>query len=159
MWYHSTCFFTLQRPQNINAIENFENLRNEDQQMIREALDVIHQVLLPQSSAELASQSKKRPAPSTSIVLNDFGVEYSKSSRAECVGCRSKIMKELIRVKKVVYHTEVGMKFGGQPFWHHLDCFARICSDEYGFFLSGDKLPGFKNLTPDDQEKVREALP
>lgn len=58
--------------------------------------------------------------------LRDFGVEYSKSNRALCCGCRQKIMKNLVRVKKVIYDTEVGMSFGGQPLWHHLDCFAKV---------------------------------
>lgn len=161
MWYHFNCFFGLQRPQSINVIENFENIRYDDQLKIQEKLKEIHQVLIPMSSnsgASTKSKGKKRPA-SIKIVLNDFGVEYSKSGRAECVGCRSKIVKDAVRVKKTVYHTEVGMKFGGQPFWHHLECFAQIRGDEYGFFLSGEKLPGFKSLTEEDREIVLKALP
>jgi poly [ADP-ribose] polymerase 1 len=160
MWYHIGCFFDLQRPQSINVIENYENIRYEDQQKIQVKLKEIHQVLMPvtSSSGSVKSKGKKRPA-SIKIVLNDFGVEYSVSGRAECVGCRSKIVKDIVRVKKTVYHTEVGMKFGGQPFWHHLECFAQIRSDEYGFYLSGEKLPGFKSLSEDDQDIVRKALP
>lgn len=60
--------------------------------------------------------------------LRDFGVEYSKSSRANCCGCRQKIAKSIVRVKKVVYTTEVGINFGGQPLWHHLECFAKVCA-------------------------------
>jgi poly [ADP-ribose] polymerase 1 len=75
------------------------------------------------------------------------------------VGCRSKIMKDVIRVKKTVYHTDVGMKFGGQPFWHHLECFAKICANEYGFYLSGEKLPGYGNLNKKDQSIVSQVLP
>lgn len=58
--------------------------------------------------------------------LRDYGVEYSKSARANCCGCRQKIAKSIVRVKKVVYTTEVGINFGGQPLWHHLDCFAKV---------------------------------
>lgn len=58
--------------------------------------------------------------------LRDFGVEYSKSARANCCGCRQKIAKSIVRVKKVVYTTEVGINFGGQPLWHHLECFAKV---------------------------------
>jgi poly [ADP-ribose] polymerase len=68
-------------------------------------------------------------------------------------------MKDVIRIKKTVYHTEVGMKFGGQPFWHHLECFAKICANEYGFYLSGEKLPGFNKLNKKDQTIVSQALP
>lgn len=57
-----------------------------------------------------------------------------------------------------MYDTEVGMKFGGQPFWHHLECFATI-RGEYDFFISGDNLPGFKALEKNDQKLVLDALP
>lgn len=50
------------------------------------------------------------------------------------------------------------MKFGGQAFWHHLTCFAGIRA-EYGFFLSGEKLPGFKSLSEEDQDTVKKAIP
>lgn len=89
--------------------------------------------------------------------LNDFGVEYSKSSRAACAGCQNLIVKEDIRVKKTVYDTEVGARFGGQALWHHLNCFASIRGD-YGFYLGGDKLPGFKLLSPEDRKLVKEAI-
>lgn len=84
-------------------------------------------------------------------------MEYSKSSRADCVGCHNKIMKEDIRVKRVVYDTEVGAKFGGQPLWHHLNCFASIRGD-YGFYLGGDSLPGFGELSPGDKKLVKDAI-
>lgn len=67
-------------------------------------------------------------------------------------------MKGVVRVFKTVYDTEVGMKFGGQPFWHHLECFAQICDNDYGFNLSGEKLPGYKTLEAADQQAVRDAL-
>lgn len=50
------------------------------------------------------------------------------------------------------------MKFGGQAFWHHLTCFTGIRA-EYGFYLGGERLPGFKSLSTDDQEIVMEAIP
>lgn len=89
--------------------------------------------------------------------MKDFGIEYSRSSRAECVGCQNKIMKEDVRVKKVVFDTEVGFKFGGQPLWHHLECFAKIRGD-YGFYLGGDQLPGFSSLSPEDKKTVKKAI-
>lgn len=58
--------------------------------------------------------------------LRDFGVEYSVSSRANCCGCRQKIAKGLVRCKKVIYSTEIGMRFNGQPLWHHLECFSKV---------------------------------
>lgn len=72
---------------------------------------------MPVSTKEIKMSAK---------ALRDFGVEYSKSSRANCCGCRQKIAKAIVRVKKVVYTTEVGINFGGQPLWHHLECFAQV---------------------------------
>jgi poly [ADP-ribose] polymerase 1 len=116
-------------------------------------------MILPEPSTSKGSKSKgkKRAAENTNAALNDFGVEYSKSSRAECVGCNGKIMKEDLRVKKVVYDTEVGMKFGGQPKWHHLECFVSVRHD-YGFYVGGESLPGFNSLSAADKKKVKEAL-
>lgn len=106
-------------------------------------------------------KGKKRAATEndevSEIMIKDFGIEYSVSSRAECVGCHNKIMKEDIRVKKIVYDTEVGAKFGGQPIWHHLSCFAAIKGD-YGFYLGGEQLPGFNGLSPEDKKKVKKEI-
>lgn len=135
-----------------SLLEFFENIRYEDQQVIRNEVNKFTAVLLPDTG-----KGKKREA-SNMGPLSDFGVEYAVSGRAQCVGCRNKIMKDELRVKKIVYHTEVGMKFGGQAFWHHLNCFA-VIREDYGFFLSGEKLPGFKHLSEEDQEVVEEALP
>lgn len=115
--------------------------------------------MLPEPSK--GKKGKKRAAePEGSVplsVVNDFGVEYSKSSRAECVGCHNKIFKDDLRVKKTVYDTEVGAKFGGQALWHHLSCFASIRGD-YGYYLSGEQLPGYKQLSSVDRKAVKEAI-
>jgi len=57
-----------------------------------------------------------------------------------------------------VYDTEVGMKYGGQPLWHHLDCFAQMRS-ELGWFDSGENMLGYTSLTSDDQKEVKNILP
>lgn len=57
-------------------------------------------------------------------LINDFGVEYAKSGRAMCAGCEIKIIKDEVRIKKIVHDTEIGMKFGGQSIWHHVECFG-----------------------------------
>lgn len=114
-------------------------------------------ILLPETSK--GKKGKKRAAESeqTNAALKDFGVEYSASSRAVCVGCQDKIMKDDIRVKKMAYDTEVGMKFGGQAKWHHLNCFVALRSD-YGFYLGGEMLPGFSSLSPEDKKTVKKSL-
>lgn len=109
-------------------------------------------------------KGKKRAGDSASTsglaaaLLKDFGVEYAVSGRASCPGCLIKISKDEVRIKKIVYDTEVGMKFGGQALWHHIECFAQLRS-ELGWFESGEYLPGFKSLSKDDQVAVKKHVP
>lgn len=70
-------------------------------------------------------KGKKRSAEET-MALKDFAVEYASSGRATCRGCEIKILKDEVRIKKVDYTTEVGMKYGGQAMWHHAECFAKV---------------------------------
>lgn len=66
-------------------------------------------------------------------------------------------MKDDIRVKKTVYDTEVGIKFGGQALWHHLECFVQVRGD-YGFYVGGEELQGFRELSPEDKKIVKKSL-
>lgn len=94
----------------------------------------------------------------TKTAAKDYGIEYAKSGRAECRGCEQKILKDQVRVKKVSYDSEVGMKYGGQPLWHHLDCFAKLRT-ELGWFSDAAQLPGYNDLKKEDKAKATEALP
>lgn len=69
-----------------------------------------------------------------------------------------KISKDEVRIKKVVHDTEIGMKFGGQAIWHHVECFAQLRS-ELGWFESAEKLPGFKLLSKEDQQTAKKNIP
>lgn len=60
----------------------------------------------------------------TGVALKDFAIEYSSTSRATCRGCEQTVIKGDIRIKKISYETKVGMKYGGQALWHHLECFV-----------------------------------
>lgn len=108
-------------------------------------------------------KGKKREADAgmskaQSQLINDFGVEYAKSGRAMCAGCEIKIIKDEVRIKKIAHDTEIGMKFGGQSIWHHVECFASLRS-ELGWFETGEKLPGFKSLSKEDRENVKKHIP
>lgn len=92
------------------------------------------------------------------MLINDFGIEYAKSGRSTCAGCQIKIPKDDVRIKKVAHDTEIGMKFGGQAVWHHLECFAQLRSI-LGWFESAEKLPGFKSLSNDDKENAKKHIP
>lgn len=93
-----------------------------------------------------------------SVALKDFGVEYAKSGRSSCRGCEQKICKDQVRLRKTVYDTEVGMKYGGQPLWHHLECFAQLRT-ELGWLDSGENIPGYSNLKAEHQAEVKNLLP
>lgn len=106
-------------------------------------------------------KGKKRAGPTSKLsakLLNDFGIEYAKSGRAACPGCFLKISKDEIRIKKTVYDTEVGMKFGGQALWHHVECFAQLRT-ELGWLETAELLPGFNALSKDDQQMVLKHIP
>ncbi|XP_039233262.1 poly [ADP-ribose] polymerase isoform X7 [Drosophila yakuba] len=149
-WFHKTCFFKNQRPCSVGDIYNFGNLRFADQKELTDLVENLQGVI--------GSQLGKKRSKAFNLALKDFGIEYAKSSRSTCRGCEQKIIKDLVRLRKTVYDTEVGMKYGGQPLWYHLDCFAQLRS-ELGWFDSGDNMPGIKSLADDDQAEVKNALP
>ncbi|XP_022914189.2 poly [ADP-ribose] polymerase [Onthophagus taurus] len=153
-WYHHMCFFTKQRPKSVDDIENYETLRNEDQEFIKQKVD---STASGSSTVVPAKKGKKRDAESNNA-LKDFKIEYSKSSRAACRGCEQKILKDEIRISKKDFETDVGKRYGGQDKWHHLTCFANLRS-ELGYYENGDKLPGFNALKADDKKEVKSQLP
>ncbi|XP_049305863.1 poly [ADP-ribose] polymerase isoform X3 [Bactrocera dorsalis] len=153
MWFHEDCFFKKQRPQSVGDIENFENIRFEDQERIKLKIEKSSEV-----SADSSAKKGKKRGTAEVNALKDFGIEYAKTSRATCRGCEQKILKDQVRIKKTVYDTEVGMKYGGQPLWHHVECFVQL-RNELGWFGSGDCVPGFKGLKKDDQTTVLKLLP
>lgn len=114
--------------------------------------------VVPQSKKGKKRTADAGTSKAMSMLIKDFGIEYSISGRASCAGCHLKISKDEIRIKKVVHDTEVGMKFGGQAIWHHVECFAQLRST-LGWFESGSKIPGFKSLSQDDKQTVEKHIP
>lgn len=155
-WYHERCFFQKLRPTTEGDIAHFEGMRFEDQKRIRDKIDSFGGGVVPAATTG-KGKGKKRSA-AENMALKDFGVEYAASARAMCRGCEIKIMKDEVRIKKIDYTTEVGMKYGGQPLWHHAECFAKLRS-ELGYFEKGEALPGFRYLKKEDQETVKKLLP
>uniref|UniRef100_A0A6P4EZ01 Poly [ADP-ribose] polymerase-like n=1 Tax=Drosophila rhopaloa TaxID=1041015 RepID=A0A6P4EZ01_DRORH len=148
-WFHKSCFFKNQRPASVGDIQNFQNLRFIDQ---KELTDLIGNI------GVIHAKSGAKRSKACNLALKDFGIEYARSSRSTCRGCEQKINKNQVRIRKTVFDTEVGMKYGGQPLWHHLDCFAQLRS-ELGWFDSGANLLGYKGLTCDDQAEIQSVLP
>lgn len=154
-WFHESCFFNKQRPATVGDVENFENIRFEDQERIQKKIEECASVM---AVTESSSNKKKKRSNAENSALKDFGIEYAKSGRSACRGCELKILKDQIRVRKTAYDTEVGMKYGGQALWHHVECFAQL-RGELGWFASGDCLPGFNGLKAEDKEIVKKSLP
>lgn len=114
------------RPNTEGDIAGFDLLRNEDQKRLRERIGSTGgaTVVVAGGSGAAKKKGKKRAGDDvtdgatageicmTGAALNDFGIEYAASSRSTCAGCDQKIQKAVVRVKKVVYDTEIGMKFG-----------------------------------------------
>ncbi|XP_017778505.1 PREDICTED: poly [ADP-ribose] polymerase [Nicrophorus vespilloides] len=150
-WYHFDSFFGSQRPKIVDDIENFEEIRWEDQEKIKDKIKNMGSIIVP------AGKGKKRAA-SDNGALKDFTLEYSKSSRAMCRGCQQKIMKDEVRISKKDFESEAAKKYNGQDMWHHLTCFAKLRS-ELGYFECGDKLPGFKSMKKSDQDEVIKEIP
>lgn len=157
MWFHEDCFFKKQRPGSVGDIENFENIRFEDQERIKLKIEKSLEVSSSTSTSTSTKKGNKRSAGEGNAI-KDFGIEYAKSSRAACRGCEQKILKDQVRIRKTVYTTEVGMKYGGQPLWHHVECFAQL-RGELGWLSKGDCIPGFKSLKKDDQTVILKLLP
>ncbi|KFB53218.1 AGAP003230-PA-like protein [Anopheles sinensis] len=155
-WYHEDCFFKKQLPKSESEVAHFEALRYEDQKKIRDAIALFAQGVVPAAGGSKA-KGKKRSA-GEALSLKDYGVEYAASGRAMCRGCEIKILKDEVRIKKVSYDTEVGMKYGDQPNWFHAECFAKLRS-ELGYFEKAEVLPGFGSIKPDDQAKLKQLLP
>ncbi|XP_046383121.1 poly [ADP-ribose] polymerase [Ischnura elegans] len=154
-WYHYMCFFGKQRPKNVLDIDGFESLRWEDQQKITDKLKSVAGSV-PSPSTSGAKKGKKRAAANDK--LKDFSVEYAKSSRATCIVCGEKLIKDEIRVSKKDFEDEKAKRFGGFDRWHHVACFAsnRIA---LGYFESGGDLPGAKTLSKEDQVDLKKKIP
>lgn len=159
-WHHEECFFKKQRPTTYSDISNFNKLKHDDQVRIKAAIENNTGIVLPDDNKGKKGKGKKRAAESDATsngALKDFRVEYAKSSRASCRRCEIKICKDEVRICKVVFDTEVGSKYGGQPLWHHVRCFNEERSNLL-YFAGGESLPGIKTLTKEDQKMVTDEI-
>ncbi|XP_033328280.2 poly-(ADP-ribose) polymerase [Megalopta genalis] len=153
-WYHSTCFFLKQRPKTVADIANFDNIRWDDQQDVKKKIEEAS--LLPPLPA--GKGRKRASTANDGGVVKDFLVQYAKSSKSTCKGCEEKIVQGEIRVSKKDFESEHGRKYGGIDRWYHFECFVKI-RQELEFHESGGDLPGWKDLSKDDQKKVKADLP
>lgn len=161
-WYHYNCFFTKQRPKVVGDIENFESLKWDDQEKIKEKLQSLDSLGVDKGVGKSSKSKKatKRASSSNSASAgkSQFSIEYAKSGRAACRGCEEKILQNEVRVAKMDFESDQGRRYGGIPMWHHLACFAKLRKD-LEFWESGNSLPGFSSLKSSDQEEVCKLLP
>lgn len=83
-----------------------------------------------------------------------FKVEYSKSGRASCKGCKTKIDKDVVRIARMMKSRHHD---GVDPNWLHFKCFFGKAK-QWGL-KAGEthKIEGFHSIRIDDQDMVREA--
>lgn len=58
----------------------------------------------------------------------------------------------------VVYDSSLTTAYDGKAVWYHVICFAGARS-ELGWVQSADALPGFKRLSEEDKEMVKNQIP
>ncbi|GAB1867984.1 Poly [ADP-ribose] polymerase [Camponotus japonicus] len=151
-WYHFKCFFEKQRPKSTADIACFDEIRHEDQEEIQKKIE--ESVNAP----PVSGKGRKRTKGGGSSGSGDFRVEYAKSNKSTCKGCDEKIIKGETRISKKDYETAEARRFGGLDRWHHVECFAKLRAD-LGYYGSGDELPGVKELSKEDRNSLKAALP
>lgn len=149
LWFHNQCFFDNHQPKFADQIENFEGIKYDDQ------LDI-----LARMDPTFAIIAKKRAAqePPDPAAITNYGIEYSTSNDDACHVCSEPICRNELRIKKIVFDTDIGVQFGKEILWNHLHCFI-FNRDMYAFKFSGEILPGFEGLQPAHKEIIKEALP
>lgn len=93
----------------------------------------------------------------------DFSIEYAKTDQEACKGCTQKIQTAELRILQFVpevsdNQNDVIHITTGQTHLYHVLCFVRLRS-EIGWLRSGDSLPGFKRLNPNDKSMIENQIP
>ena len=91
----------------------------------------------------------------------DFHIEYTRSERDACTGCKQMIRVPELRVMNVQYVTDLtvdNFSFGGKATWYHIPCFVRSRYD-LGWLDSAESLPGFKRLSEEDKQLAKKQIP
>jgi poly [ADP-ribose] polymerase 1 len=150
VWFHSRCFFMAHKVMLTNHIENFENIKYDDQLEIILKID-------PNSAEKFKKIAEKRENEASESYKN-FGVEYANTNTDTCATCKEPIDRNELRIKKIVFDSDTAAKFGKEILWAHLHCFI-FNRDQYDYLWDGKLLTGFNELQPAHQVIVEEALP
>ncbi|XP_040407174.1 poly [ADP-ribose] polymerase 1 [Cygnus olor] len=150
-WHHYSCFWKRARIVSHTDIDGFPELRWEDQEKIKKAIETGGPGGGKGGDQEGGGKAEKS--------LNDFAAEYAKSNRSTCKGCEQKIEKGQIRISKKMVHPEKP-QLGMIDNWYHPDCFVSRRA-ELGFLpaYGATQLLGFGILKAEDKETLKKQLP
>ncbi|MGH0125336.1 UNVERIFIED_CONTAM: hypothetical protein FKN15_041980 [Acipenser sinensis] len=150
-WHHFSCFWQRARVLSHGDIDGFSDLRWEDQEKIKKAIET--------GGVTAGGKGDKEGSGKAEKTLNDFAVEYAKSNRSTCKGCEQKIDKEQIRVSKKMVDPEKP-QLGMIDRWYHTGCFISR-REELGFMpaYNASQLKGFSSLKAEDKEELNKRLP
>ncbi|CAF3453140.1 unnamed protein product [Rotaria sp. Silwood2] len=141
-WYHMGCFFKKVKPADAQIIKGFDNLRWDDQEIIRKRIEGTSKNESNNKSEESESDSK------------NFNAEYARSNRSTCHGCNNKIEKDLVRLSKKV-STNSNHSLTDQ--WYHIDCFKEH-KDQLQFNGTAETFSGFNELNKEDQTELKKKF-
>lgn len=85
-------------------------------------------------------------------------MEYAKSNKSTCNGCDERIIKGETRISKKDFDSLTARKFAPLDRWYHLECFVKLRAD-LGYYGRGDELHGVNELSKEDRESLKTALP
>ncbi|XP_063300132.1 poly [ADP-ribose] polymerase 1 [Pelobates fuscus] len=149
-WHHYACFWKRARVVSHGDIDGFTELRWEDQEQIKKAIE---------TGGATAASGGDAKGGKTEMTLIDFAAEYAKSNRSTCKGCNEKIEKGQVRISKKSVDVE-RPQLGMIDRWYHCDCFVSR-RDELGFLsiYNATHMKGFKTLKDEDKDILKVKLP
>ncbi|XP_063973298.1 poly [ADP-ribose] polymerase-like isoform X2 [Diachasmimorpha longicaudata] len=151
-WFHRECFFAKNRPTSITDLENFDNIRWEDQNSLKSRIE---SPTTSSSSKDCKNNNLKR---SLRAIQPEFSIELAVSNRSKCVGRDTPILKNLARIGKLDTESELGARYEGIVRWYHPECFLEL-RESLNFFASGDTISGFQALPEDTKLAIINQLP
>lgn len=147
-WYHSQCFFALQKEIHTSQIKNFENLKYEHQ------LEII--LKINSNKNEISRFCRKRKHDEQ-ISCYCYTVEYS-SFYSDCIKCLNEIKKDTLRIKMLKDYHKTSSELNKDNLFVHLKCFHEN-RFEFKNIWGGELLQGFESLQHDDQGMFKDHLP
>ncbi|VVC90165.1 unnamed protein product [Leptidea sinapis] len=155
-WYHEQCFFNNDfRVGEINEFEYYNTLDNKDQERLKNKLEALFCSAISVDPYELNDKTIERNENRRyhKAVLSEFMVEISANYKKTCNECKAKVLKGDLMMRKLVYDEKVGEFYTN----YHVKCLSLTDYGVYFAFHLND-LPGFNELSEENQSKLREQL-